>query len=771
MIKNTKRKLIAFLVVTFLLSIWTVTVFAENDHADNGNENAEDVVETESEEEVVEEEVVETANDVELPNDKDFETVTENDTYILKADPETGHFIVHNKSTDKILRSYPEPDAWDEEKVAGSWQSHLKSPFMFSYVELNERRDVVKESNLLNNTANVDFEKIDNGFKVTYEMPDLGFVFPIEVLLEEDYVETRVLADDIKDEKEYSDEESDKDPMARLVSLRLFPFLGADDSTDKDGFIFLPDGTGVLVDFKDNRASTTNLFSERIYGDDLAFSAKATLSSRLPVRMPVFGIKSNDQAVLGIVHEGDTYANIVSAPSESFSQYNWVTGEHLFRFKVFQATDKQRTEGFFTYSEDIQRTNRSIRYYMIEEEDSNYVDMAQRYRKYLMEEQGLERTESEDNPLKLHLNILGGGIKTGFLWDSYLPLTTIDQSMEIIDGLGNLGVEDMAITYHGWNKGGYGTFGGHFPVAKQLGGNDKMEELTNFAHSKGYPVYLEASTYTYNNNGKDGFRANRDGLRDLASTVMRFYRAQNDAVLVSPRFMEEVIYDDLEEIKDLGVNGLLFGDGIGSTLSTDYNERYLAERHEVKEIQQNIITKSKQELGDVHLTEGNFYTLADVTHIDQMDNDYSYDLYVDRKIPFAQIVLHGLVSYSFEYGNMSGNAQESFLKGIEYGATPSFLVTYEESHKLLESRSMYRFYSTYYKDWEEEIAIQYQRFNDALADVQDQFITDHSELAHGVYETKYENGKSIIVNYNPVPYRDDLIEVGAEDFAIIEGGE
>ena len=767
--KNRKKLLVIVTTAMLLFSLLSITSFANDESTeDKGTDKAVDTTEKKEKKEVVEEQQASKSSDV-FPTIAELQQVTENKGHTLKADPETGHFIVQNKKTGSVVTSFPNPAKWDEEKTTDSWQSHLKAPFMFSYVEMHNRKDEVKESNPLNNKTTVTFEEIEEGYKVIYDMPDLGFVIPIEVRLVDDYVETTVLADEIQDEKKMDKKEKKKDAEKnRLVSLRLFPFLGADDSSDRNGYLFLPDGSGVLVDFQENRASTNNLYSERIYGFDPAFATKASLSPRLPIRMPVFGIKSGSSSILGVVHEGDSYTNIVSAPSESYSQYNWVTGEHLFRFKVYQATNKKMTEGFYIYSEDMQRTNRSIRYYLLEEAD--YADMAVRYRQYLMEEQGIKRKEEADDNLSLSLHILGGGTKKGFLLDSYLSLTTTDQAMDIVQDLGSLGVEDMAITYHGWEKSGYGNFGEQFPVSKKLGGNDGMKTFTEFAHSKGYSIYLDASTYAYNSTGKHGFRANRDGLRDLGLNVMKFNRKQNDTVLVSPRFMQNVIYNDFRKSKNIGADGYLYGEGIGSILPSDYNDKHLAQRHEVKGIQQDIISVTKKELGDTRIAEGNFYTLANISHIEQMDNDYSYDLFVDRTIPFAQIALHGLVSYSFDYGNMSGNVTESLLKGIEYGATPSFLVTYEESHRLLEAKAMYRFYSTYYKDWETEIASQYQLFNEALADVQNQFIVNHHQVSKGVFETVYENGKRIVVNYNesPYTYEDHLIE--AEGFIILEGG-
>src|SRR5690625_6346941 len=108
---------------------------------------------------------------------------------------------------------------------------------------------------------------------------------------------------------------------------------------------------------------------------------------------------------------------------------------------------------------------------------------------------------------------------------------------------------------------------------------------------------------------------------------------------------------------------------------------------------------------------------------------------------------------------MSVKSNEELLKGIEYGAKATFLVKLSDLQKILESQAMRKFYSTYYKDWEEEIASHFKKYNDALSDVQNQFITDHREIANGVFETTYEKGKKIVVNYNSDPYIEDDIEV------------
>ncbi|UVI33755.1 DUF5696 domain-containing protein [Paenibacillus spongiae] len=700
-----------------------------------------------------------------LPDETRFQPIAENMRLELKADPTSGHFTVTSKQTGEIWRSFPNSENWQDKLNTDAWKVHLGSPFMFRYLEFNTRKDLLIESNFNAQGGTVtQFEPTDSGFKIRYEMPNIGFIIPVEVKLGEDFVETKILADGLVDEKVYPKDQ--KDPKARLASIRLFPFLGAQTSDNEDGFLFIPDGPGALLDFKKHRTGTQNLYSERIYGDDWAYSNRNTMSDRNPVSLPVFGMKSNKQAVLGVVAEGEEYANIVAAPSGSFSQYNWVTPEYQYRFKFFQPTDTKKLNGYLTYSPEITKSDRATRYYFIDEQNNreiDYVTLAERYRAHLMQEYGMKPLTNAK--LKLQLHLLGGDTEDGFLWDSYLPLTTTEEAAKIVQDLLAVGVKDMDISYLGWQNDGYSEYGGAFPVPKKLGGSDGMKKFADYAHSKGISVYLDASSYTFNSGSKDGFRKNRDGLRDLGSSII-----ETRDTVVSPRFMENVFLDDLEEAKSLGIDGYLLGQGIGSVLNTDYNESYVSSREQSKQIQARMFEQTKEALGDVQVAKGNEYTLQFISHLDNLPSTYSYDLFVDRIVPFAQIALHGLTTYSFNYANLSDDYREAFLKGIEYGAVPSFVVTYAQSEELLKSLNLQQFYSTNYRDWIQEMESQYKKYEEALGDVQDKFITGHRELMSGVYETTYSNGKQIIVNYNNKKVTAGSHVVEAKDYIVNQGG-
>lgn len=161
--------------------------------------------------------------------------------------------------------------------------------------------------------------------------------------------------------------------------------------------------------------------------------------------------------------------------------------------------------------------------------------MAARYRQVLMEEDGLKRATPDDGSIRLPIYLLGADSKKGFLWDSYEALTTTSEAEEIVNELTAIGVKKMAVTYSRLAKGGISDFGGHFPVDKGIGGKEGMRHFIEYAHVKGHDVTLDASSYTFNNTGRDGFRSSRDGLQDLGSVVIKYGgRNETSKTLVSP---------------------------------------------------------------------------------------------------------------------------------------------------------------------------------------------------------------------------------------------
>lgn len=705
-----------------------------------------------------------------------FSAVAESAELRLSVHEPSGHFRVEDKRSGQIYRSYPNPAHWpaEQERSSGIWPQHLSAPFMYTYIRPEARQDQELEGNWLQQQGIIEaFAVTDGGYALTYAIPSQGLRIPITVTLQDDFVEVSILDHGLEESEAY-----------RLGSISLFPFLGADYAAGQEGYLLLPDGPGALVYFREQRPQAPAAYGERIYGADPAFSNRRSSSGRSAVRMPVFGLKSGEAAVFGVVAAGEEYADIAADPNNNLTAYNWVAARQQYRSAYFQPTDSARTTGYFTYSKERFGADRAVRYYFLAPDKADYAGMAERMRHYLMAEQGMQPLgEGSEGgaggkggeAVSLHLILTGGDRRSGFLGDGYVAATTTEQASAVVEALHSSGIAEMEVVYSGWQAKGFSSAGALLPVARQLGGNSGMRRFVSDAAALGVPVYLDAAGYGYNS-GTGGFNRRRDGLRDLAMTVIEAEPAGGKAgngaaaVYASPRLLPKRLAADLKSYQSLGIAGLVLGQGVGASLSSDFNSRHSASRSEAKQLQEELFATAEAALGDVRATDGNLYAWYKASHIYDLVDEYSYDQFVDEEIPFVQMVLHGLATYSGAPANLRDDYRLELLKSIEYGAEPAFTLTYAPSASLIRTYGLGFLYSSHYRDWLERVQEEYRLFNEALGPVRGAFITGHRTVAPGVKEVAYSNGITIVVNYNADEYTGQGYTVAAEHFAVY-GGE
>jgi len=689
----------------------------------------------------------------ELPLEPNFKPMAETASLVLLADSSTGHFIVKDKRNDRVYRSYPDPQQWEQEPQQGSWRYHLRSPLMLEYMDFAVSNSRAQLTSFVAQAGAIEqFQAIEGGFSLTFRMPNIGITVPVRVTIKDDYVQTTIVDDGLTEE------------IPRLIWLQLYPFFGAEQSAaDKQGYMLIPDGSGALITFKNREFASNQIYNQRVYGEDIAFSVNTDSADMKKASFPVFGMKSGDRSFVAILGEGSEYAAIKASPAGVYSHYNWITVQHNYRETFKMIPDRSNPQkSFITYNVDSRFDgDRTIRYYLLNQGDNGYVEMAAKYREYLMQTSGLTKLEAKKE-LPLDLSIIGNGTQYGFMNTRTVNATSTSQAMQILQRLYGLGVGKMTVSYWGWQNGGYDRVGGNFPVDGWLGGNKGMKEFVNFAHSLDIPVYLKIE-YAYNSTGDGGFAARSHGLRDLSGTLLKF----GDEALVGIKFAEKSLVRDLPKYQALGIDGLEL-QTTGRYLNSDYNAKYGGTRSEAIKIQQDMLAAIKRTLGGVRGENVNAYALGSIRHITDLPVDYSYNLFSDRSVPFVQIALHGLVQYTSDFINDHERYEADTLKDIEYGYNPSFILAWDPS-KLVYTYSLWDLYSTKFADWEEDIVNQYQRYNLALGSVQDQFIVGHRELAPEVFLTEYENGHTIIVNYTDKPYSYGQLTVPAMDFAVMKG--
>jgi hypothetical protein len=163
---------------------------------------------------------------------------------------------------------------------------------------------------------------------------------------------------------------------------------------------------------------------------------------------------------------------------------------------------------------------------------------------------------------------------------------------------------------------------------------------------------------------------------------------------------------------------------------------------------------------------GNLYALPYADRLENVPLDSTgYDL-SDETIPFYQIAAHGLVQYAGTPINLAADPRNQFLRSVEYGAIPTFTLTQNDTALLSRTTANY-LWSGQFSIWKDELVQDYQSMQ-TLAELQGQFIVGHEQLAEDVYQTTFENGARVIVNYSDKNFSTNGVMVSAKDFVILK---
>ena len=163
--------------------------------------------------------------------------------------------------------------------------------------------------------------------------------------------------------------------------------------------MFIPDGSGALVNMNNGRKNIPQQpYSAPVYGNYKERNATTVngsdneyLYASDRYMLPVFGtVKDDGHALMGVVKDNASvsYINVIVSGYESC--YNKVYPSFLNRIvqDVARVTTQQPID------KELRDTskNYSVKYYCLSGDDADYVGMAKRYRQYLIDEEGMVKS-------------------------------------------------------------------------------------------------------------------------------------------------------------------------------------------------------------------------------------------------------------------------------------------------------------------------------------------------------------------------------------------
>jgi hypothetical protein len=563
-----------------------------------------------------------------------------------------------------------------------------------------------------------------------------------------------------------------------IVEVRPLPYFGAGGKND-DGFMLVPDGSGAIINFNNQKQSQNNYKSD-LYGWDYALNRDAVIDENR-ANMPIFGISNNGSSFICILEDGNSYSYIEAAVSGSSHDYNYVAANYnLIHSEIMDITAKSdRTVRMF--EENLPDETLRQRYILLDDDD--YVSMAATFRKYLMDRfPTLTKKTESDYPVAVE--IIGAIDRTkhyvGIPVRRPFELTSYEEALGIIKELKEAGFTDLSINYNGWFNGGYlHKAPNKVKLVSELGSKKDFRKLVNYTRENDIKLYLAASMqFVYNNSLTDNFIAIKDAAKYVNRELVEllpynpiYYSAEEGIYtyhLAKPGYYMNNFDNYANGIAKYDANGIAFND-IGKILSADYNRKNRVSREEVKNMQMEKLKDLSSNGYKLMIRSGNMYAVPYADFI--IDVNLSTKKYniIDEEIPFYEIALHGLVSYAGTPINLSPNYEQNLLKTVETGAGLQFSFMDADIFALQDSRYT-QYYSSDFHELKDEATKLYKKMKSDFGHLYNQFITDHQKLAKGVYMTQYEDGTQVIVNYNDQAYSYKGKEVPAKNY-VVEGGK
>ncbi len=678
----------------------------------------------------------------------------ESSTLALYVNEGTGYFAVKNKDTGYCWWSNPY-NADSDPIAAGTNLAGLKSALCIEGRKVNDtdhsKTDLKSFADVMNK-GTYTLEKIDNGFKCTLQFQAAGITIPYTVTLVDDYFEVSILADEIVEEELLG---NTAETIRSIITVSLFKDLGAG-APDEEGYIITPDGSGAVINFNNGKTNTTE-YTQKMYGRDIAISSDMAPAKTEQAYLPIIGIVKEDNALLAVATEGAAYASArASINGQGATSFNsaWFDFSLRSNDSYFMG---QSNAALSAYETNIIPEDRiTVRYYPIAKEGADYVDVALRYQKHLVDTGVLtEGKTSEDMPF--YLDIFGGTVKQqsvlGFPVALETAATTYEEAKQIIEELYGLGIDNMVITYEDFNAAGMTSrISNKVDYSGTLGGKGKFTMLADYCASIGATLAPSVDIQEYERSG--------NGYSTTSSSVIRVtkaYATQNvyerafgtphdtreSWYILTPAYYQEVVQKIVNSYVKEGINAISLEQAT-NMLYSDFTANTVKQSSRQQAVEN--LKACYQIIKDNNLTfvadACNEYALKYVDYIRNVPlYSSNFDVY-DYDIPFYEIVIHGYIPYTTKAKNASSSADELFLLAVATGTPVHYEVMHENPNEFTDCAYDTLFY-TYYGGWLEIAAAEYRVTQDFIKTLADETITDFEYLERDVVKTEFSDGTVI----------------------------
>lgn len=652
-----------------------------------------------------------------------------------------GLIMKHRASGQFMMSTVENPQDYRDNDL---WKGFYQSGIVLEYMEGTINK--YPWANLVTTPHEKAFTYLDDGFDCHVHYTQLGIHYTVSVRLKGSEIIVTIPQDTIKEEL--------ADQYA-VSSFYVYPFMGHTYMGESGGYMLIPDGQGALIALKDNEGRYTSPYKTTVYGSNIGLTELtqgavmnnyATGNPAQRALMPVFGIRHEDKdlAFLSVIQSGDTSATLHAAMNGVGNMgFDWAGAQYTYRVVYAQSTGP----GSGTVNLRTPRAKRFDiyqRFRFLAGEQATYAGMAVSYRDYLRE-QGVFNKQPLDQPFGVQVDFLGGDQENGLIGTQAVLMTTFAQAQDMLIRLHEAGLRHTLSVYKGWQK--HGASGGQpitgYHPAQNLGGNHGLSQLFETARSQG-DLALLAADITALNPDTAGTLIYA-GLKKVDSNTFRtntYGRVYPRLQLLTPEKTLELA----QSLADAFLNNQVPGASLDGLTHYLYDYNYRKTYHDTTDCAA-LYGKSAaafSQRAPLALSNPNAYLWSHASMLTGLPTTGSDYVYTSQEVPFLAIALSRQMPLYAEYTNFQANTRRFFLRLVEQGLRPSFLITAEDPI-LLQDTNMNHIYSSRFDLYEELITAWYQELSLLHSQLGSASITSHSQVGDLRF-TGYDSGLTVCVN-------------------------
>lgn len=607
------------------------------------------------------------------------------------------------------------------------------------------------------------------GVTIEYYFAGQKVMIPVDYVLEDDYISISVDSNKIQEEN------------LRVTYVSIAPFLNSVENDTEDSYLFLPSGSGALMNVNSYNNQGIK-YTGFVYGDDLTMEDKYNPVERESLRMPVYGYKSGEKGGFTIIDKGAETVQMNSIVGSVAYRFSTTYPTFLLRgYTYHQARTFKRTYYANVYPERMIKGEFSIRFYPLSGDKANYNEMANIYRDYLIEEKGMEKT-GEDKAMNVTL-IGGTEITKSFLGVPYKTVyatTTVNQANKIITEL-DKNIDNFSVKLKGFGDSGVdlGQIGGGYTVNGNIGSDSDVESLASLCSKNKIDLYFDYDLVRFSSSGA-GFSHSSDAVMNsgiiraeqyIADKANRGNNEDQAYRLLRPVSYNDAVQQAIDQNKDWKISGVsletltsnCYSDYSNPRDTLDYNSRYGYVDTVIKALKKVGDGKQKLMASDAN----DYAAIASNLVVDApVTSDNGYAFYED--VPFYSMVFKGYVPMTSESVNLAIDPQKIILGAVEGGIGLQYTVTNTWDNVLIDAVYPY-FFSTNYDNIKGEIDANYKALSGYYDSIKDAQLVSNTIISSGVHCSVFDNGVTVYVNYNNSAATTPAGECAAESY-IITGG-